>query len=122
MTTRALIHTILRGELHDCATGFLPGLNLTIPRIVHGIEADVLNPRDTWHDKNAYDEQARRLVALFNKNFERFQASPSIRAAGPSFDERMRRAIHGWVVGAWGGVTHDLGFSTVGFGLRPDPC
>lgn len=83
-TTRALIHAILRGELRDCETEHLPGLNLTIPRVVHGMEADVLNPRDTWHDKTDYERQAGKLVELFIHNFDRFDVSQSIRAAGPS--------------------------------------
>lgn len=82
-TTRALIHAILRGELMRAETSYLPGLNLTIPNYVHGMDPAILNPRATWHDKAAYDRQERKLITLFTDNFKRFSVSPEIVAAGP---------------------------------------
>jgi phosphoenolpyruvate carboxykinase (ATP) len=43
-----------------------------MPKEVPGIPAHVLNPRESWADKAAYDATARQLVALFEKNFESF--------------------------------------------------
>jgi phosphoenolpyruvate carboxykinase (ATP) len=43
-----------------------------IPKAVPGVPAEVLNPRATWADKDAYDRTARELVARFEKNFESF--------------------------------------------------
>jgi phosphoenolpyruvate carboxykinase (ATP) len=45
----------------------------------------VLDPRNTWYDKEKYDAAARRLAALFVKNFERFGNMPKeIVKAGPT--------------------------------------
>jgi phosphoenolpyruvate carboxykinase (ATP) len=82
-TTRALIHAILRGEIEHSETNYLEGLNLYIPKVVHGVDRAILNPRDTWQDKAAYDEKAKILIESFVKNFERFDVDETIRAAGP---------------------------------------
>jgi coenzyme PQQ biosynthesis protein C len=49
-----------------------PFFGLMIPESAPGIPANVLNPRDAWADKDAYDRQAAELVARFEKNFETF--------------------------------------------------
>jgi phosphoenolpyruvate carboxykinase (ATP) len=38
------------------------------------VDAKILNPRDTWADKTAYDAQARKLVSMFRENFKKFEA------------------------------------------------
>jgi phosphoenolpyruvate carboxykinase (ATP) len=45
-----------------------------------------MNPRATWKDPAAYDEQARKLAAMFAKNFEQFaeQVDEAVRKAGPN--------------------------------------
>jgi phosphoenolpyruvate carboxykinase (ATP) len=54
-----------------------------MPKAVPGIPAGVLNPRDGWADKAAYDRTAQNLVSLFEKNFERFAGAvdDSVKAA-----------------------------------------
>jgi phosphoenolpyruvate carboxykinase (ATP) len=86
-TTRTLIHAILRGELKQTPTEHLPGLNLTIPKHVRGLEDPrILNPRNTWYNKAAYDQNARELIESFAKNFEKFgEVEPKIREAGPMY-------------------------------------
>ena len=57
-----------------------------VPMEVAGVNTHILNPRDTWADKEAYDAKARYLVELFIKNFETFAAhvDDSVIAAAPN--------------------------------------
>jgi phosphoenolpyruvate carboxykinase (ATP) len=82
-TTRAIVHAILRGEVRETEHRTLDVFDLRIPRRLHGLDSRVLNPRDTWSDKGAYDRILRELAGMFQKNFEKFDASADIAAAGP---------------------------------------
>jgi phosphoenolpyruvate carboxykinase (ATP) len=52
---------------------------------VPGVPADLLRPRDTWSDRDAYDAAATQLAEMFRKNFERFaaQVPEEVRSSGP---------------------------------------
>ncbi len=70
--TRALLNAALDGKLDDVETEKLPILNLTIPKSCPGLEDQtVLNPRDTWKDKEAYDRTATKLRDMFRENFRK---------------------------------------------------
>jgi phosphoenolpyruvate carboxykinase (ATP) len=49
------------------------------------VPAEILRPRESWADKAAYDAAAKKLAALFNKNFETYVAGASVevKAAAP---------------------------------------
>jgi len=83
--TRAMIRALLSGALDGAAYQKHPIFNLDMPTSCPGVPADVLNPRNTWADAAAYDEQARKLAKMFRDNFETFAASVSeaVREAGP---------------------------------------
>jgi phosphoenolpyruvate carboxykinase (ATP) len=69
--TRTLLDAALNGELDKVATEKVPVLNLTIPKSCPGLDdPTVLNPRNTWSDKAAYDEAARKLQGMFRENFK----------------------------------------------------
>ena len=41
-----------------------------MPKAVNGVDASMLDPRNTWSDKGAYDAQAAKLRDLFRKNYD----------------------------------------------------
>ncbi len=84
-TTRAVINAILAGELRDAALETLPGFNLRVPTQLSGVDALLLNPRNTWQDKAAFDEKLRLLMHSFHANFDKFaDVDKAIKNAGPN--------------------------------------
>ncbi|MBW3570302.1 MAG: phosphoenolpyruvate carboxykinase (ATP) [Gemmatimonadetes bacterium] len=83
--TRAMVRAALSGELDEVETATAPFFGLQIPTRVPGVPSEVLNPRDTWSDRDAYDARARELAEAFCRNFERFadRVPDSVRDAGP---------------------------------------
>ena len=83
--TRAMITAALNGKLNDVVYDKLPIFELAIPTECEGVPSELLNPRNTWSDKTAYDETANNLAGQFVKNFEKFAAETSeeILAAAP---------------------------------------
>jgi len=82
-TTRRIIAAIQSGEIQRCETEYLERLNLTIPRSLAGVDSQLLNPRNTWSDKAAYDRRALALAVQFAENFKRFDVAVDIAAVGP---------------------------------------
>jgi phosphoenolpyruvate carboxykinase (ATP) len=83
--TRAMLHAVLSGQLDDVPTILDPVFALAVPSVCPGVPAEVLSPRGTWSDPEAYDRKAAELAGRFAKNFEQFAQSvtPEVRAAGP---------------------------------------
>ncbi len=83
--TRALLSAALEGKLEKAEFVPDPVFKILVPRSCPGVPTDVLQPRHTWADKDAYDRQARELAAMFVKNFERYRAQTpaEITASGP---------------------------------------
>lgn len=83
--TRRMVRAALAGELDDVETFEERHFGLAIPKHVEGIPDEVLDPRNTWEDHEAYDAQAAKLVDMFVENFKQFEegVTEEIRAAGP---------------------------------------
>ncbi|MBU6444203.1 MAG: phosphoenolpyruvate carboxykinase [Alphaproteobacteria bacterium] len=72
--TRALLSAALDGTLANAEMRVDPYFGFRVPVDVPGVDSKILNPRDTWADKGAYDAQARKLVGMFRDNFKIFEA------------------------------------------------
>lgn len=75
--TRAMITAALDGKLNNVEMEQDSIFGLSIPKQVPGTPSEILNPRNTWSDKKAYDEKAKYLAALFIKNFEDYASGVS---------------------------------------------
>jgi phosphoenolpyruvate carboxykinase (ATP) len=83
--TRAMLNAALDGKLDNVKFERDPIFNLEVPKTCEGVPAEVLNPRNTWKDKNAYDEMAKKLANMFVNNFKDYEAETEegIKTAGP---------------------------------------
>ena len=85
-TTRRIVNAIQDGELDDSETIKIPGLNLLIPKSVDGVDNKLLNPIDTWENKDEYNRYLKELISKFQENFKKFNVKPEIVEAGPGFN------------------------------------
>jgi phosphoenolpyruvate carboxykinase (ATP) len=83
--TRAMITAALEGKLNSVEFDCDPIFGFSIPKECPNVPAEVLHPKNTWTDKNAYDEKAKYLAGLFVKNFEKYASgvSAEVLAAAP---------------------------------------
>ncbi|MCA6364074.1 MAG: phosphoenolpyruvate carboxykinase (ATP) [Bacteroidetes bacterium] len=75
--TRALITAALEGKLDGVEFGETPFFKLRFPKACPGVPSEILEPRNTWTDKAAFDAQASDLAAKFVKNFEQYASGVS---------------------------------------------
>lgn len=83
--TRAMVAAALNGQLEKMAYKDHPIFGYSLPEACPGVPTVILDPRNTWADKAAYDQQAMHLATQFVHNFEKYaaQASPEILSAAP---------------------------------------
>ncbi len=83
--TRAMVTAALNNSFEKTEFVHDERFNLDIPQECPAVPSRILNPRDTWKDKDAYDRQADRLAQMFIDNFEtKYRHMPEhIRNAGP---------------------------------------
>jgi phosphoenolpyruvate carboxykinase (ATP) len=72
--TRAMINAVLDGTLAQASMRTDPSFAVAVPESCPDVPAEVLDPKSTWSDKQAYDEAARQVVKLFEENFKRFES------------------------------------------------
>jgi phosphoenolpyruvate carboxykinase (ATP) len=90
--TRALLNAALDGSLNTAIFRKDPYFGFEVPIAVPGVDVDILNPRDTWPDKDAYDATAEKLVNLFNDNFAKFlpHVDQSVRDSAPAANQQAQ--------------------------------
>ncbi len=83
--TRTMIRAALAGELDRVSTRRDPVFGVEVPQQVRGVPDQVLDPRQTWTDHAAYDQQGHKLAELFRTNVEQFadDVPAAVREAGP---------------------------------------
>jgi phosphoenolpyruvate carboxykinase (ATP) len=83
--TRAMVRSALAGDLEEVPMQMDPTFGFQVPLEVPAVPPQVLTPRNTWSDKDAYDAQAKKLAAMFVENFRQFEdmVPPEVIQAGP---------------------------------------
>jgi phosphoenolpyruvate carboxykinase (ATP) len=83
--TRALIDAVLGGKLSQGEMREDPLFGFQVPKAAPGVPSEVLNPRDTWSDKSAYDVKAKELANRFVENFKQFEGAQgdAVKSGGP---------------------------------------
>ena len=87
--TRSLITAALSGKLDKVIFDTHEIFGIEFPTRCPDVPSEILNPRNTWSDKDAYDQKANYLATAFNKNFEKFAefANDEILAGAPKVKE-----------------------------------
>jgi phosphoenolpyruvate carboxykinase (ATP) len=80
--TRAMITAALNGELDKAEYEAHPVFGMMMPKNCPNVPSDILNPRNTWEDKAAYDAKAKDLAQQFIKNFEKYASGASAETLG----------------------------------------
>ena len=82
--TRAMITAALNGELENVEFRLDENFNVMVPQTCPDVPTELLNPRETWSDKAAYDAMAKKLAGMFVENFKKYKDMPEeIVNAGP---------------------------------------
>ena len=84
--SRAMVTAAINGSLNIVKYKHDDLFNLDIPTEVPDVPSDILDPKNTWTDKDSYDLSAKKLAQMFVENFKKFQnVAPEIISAGPIY-------------------------------------
>ena len=80
MLNAALDGSLVKGEFRTDEN-----FGVEVPTAIAGVDSNLLDPRSTWSDGEAYDQQAQKLVAMFIENFAKFEnrVTDDVKAAAP---------------------------------------
>ncbi len=83
--TRTLLNSALEGKLDKVEFETDPVFGLSVPKSCAGVPSEILMPRNTWQDKEAYDQKAKELAARFKEHFREYEeyVDDAVRQAGP---------------------------------------
>jgi phosphoenolpyruvate carboxykinase (ATP) len=87
--TRAIIDSILDGSIDDAEVTSLPIFNLSVPAALPGVDAAILDPRNSYDDGAEWQAKATRLAGLFIENFDQYtdaESGKQLVSAGPALD------------------------------------
>jgi len=70
--TRACINAILDGSINSSEFENLDIFNLSIPKTLNGVNSEILNPINTWEDKDSYRATLNKLASMFIENFKKY--------------------------------------------------
>ena len=70
--TRAIIDAILDGSIEKAATKNIPIFNFEVPLALHDVDANILDPRNTYENESVWSEKAEKLAHLFVDNFKQY--------------------------------------------------
>ncbi|HHW58170.1 MAG TPA: phosphoenolpyruvate carboxykinase (ATP) [Clostridia bacterium] len=83
--TRAMVTAALNGSLDSVEFVKDPIFNLNIPTSCPGVPSEILNPKNTWTDKEAYEKAAKNLATRFAENFKKYKdVTEEIKKSGPN--------------------------------------
>jgi phosphoenolpyruvate carboxykinase (ATP) len=87
--TRNMVRAALAGDLSDVPTVTDPNFGVEVPTSCPGVPAEILQPRATWHDRDANARQARELARIYAENFEAYASGlpAAVRDAGPRVED-----------------------------------
>jgi len=76
--TRAIVHAALSGDLEGVEYDEDPLFHILVPRTCPDVPSEILNPRNTWADKEAFDRRAQKLATDFGAHFDRAYGNKGI--------------------------------------------
>ena len=82
--TRGIIDAILNGDILNAPTKQIPHFNFEVPTALPGVDAGILDPRDTYADPSVWEEKAKDLASRFIKNFKKYEGNEAGKALVPA--------------------------------------
>lgn len=69
--TRRLVEAAMKGELEACGFSEDKNFHIMVPNSCPDVDSKILNPRNTWKDKDAFDKRAKKLASEFSAHFDK---------------------------------------------------